>query len=164
MTGRSRLRALGLGALGAVFLAMGLRAVRRPGVDFEVFWRTGGAFRAAADLYATPGGAYGFRYAPGVAFLFAPLSFLPFRTALAAWVALTLVLASAVALVLDREVGDRSALATPLAWLCFLQPLAHELSHGQVDVLVLALVVAAFLARTGGTSSWPVRSSRGLRA
>jgi hypothetical protein len=45
---------------------------------------------------------------------------------------------------LDRRVGPSRALAVPLAWVCLVQPLFQELSHGQVDVLVLALSLCAF--------------------
>jgi hypothetical protein len=136
-------RALRLGALtilGAVFAALAVRFARLPAVDFPVFHRAGRLFLAGADLYR---GAweYPYRYAPGVAALFAPLGRLGLPAARAAWAVVSVALAWSAAALLSRR--RRSALAGPLAWLCLIQPLAQEIAHGQVDVLVLFLLVAA---------------------
>lgn len=136
------LRTGGLVAFAAVLAGIVARFAPRPAVDFPVFHRAGALFRAGADLY---GGAweYPYRYAPGVAALFAPLSRLPLPAARAAWAVLSAALAWAVASLLAAR--RRGALAVPLAWLCLLQPLAQEIAHGQVDLLVLFLLVAAGL-------------------
>jgi len=148
--GRQVRRLVGLACIGVVFVVLAIRATQRPGIDFQVLYRTGGAFRSRSDLYAIPSGIYGYRYAPGIAPLFTPLSYLSFRTALTVWIAISALIAFAVALVLSRQFGARRPLAVPLAWACLLQPLAQELSHGQVDVLVLGLAVAAFEAEDSG--------------
>jgi hypothetical protein len=143
-------RRAGLAALFVAFALLAARGAVRNGNDFESYHRSGGWFLAGRDLYAF-GDLMPYRYVPGVAALFAPLSSLPFPAARALWAVLTAALAFGVALRLDRAVGPRRALAVPLAWLCLLQPFFQELSHGQVDVLVLALALAAFDAEDRGS-------------
>jgi alpha-1,2-mannosyltransferase len=142
VSGRAARRA-GLAAVALVLVLVAFRAAHRPGVDFAVFYRAGARFSSGADLYV-PGEEYPFRYAPGVAALFAPFAQLPFSAAKALWAVLSAGLAFAAALAIDGRVGQRSALATPLAWLCLLSPLVQELAHGQVDLVVLTLALAAF--------------------
>ncbi len=137
-------RRVGLVGLAVVLALLAVRAAHRPGIDLAVFHRAGARYAAGADLYFTPDGEQPFRYAPGISALMAPLAALPFPAARAVWAAISAALAFLVALALDRRVASRSPLAVPVAWLCLLQPLAQELSHGQVDLVVLALVLAAF--------------------
>jgi len=127
--------------------AVSLRALHRPGLDFAVFYDAGVRFLTGADLYGG-GREYPYRYAPGAAALFAPLSLVSFRAAFATWVALSAALVLASALWLCRRFG--LATAVPLAWLCLLQPLTQELAHGQADVAVLALALASFSAEDAG--------------
>jgi hypothetical protein len=110
-----------------------------------VFVRAGERFARGLDLY-TPGDEAPYRYAPGVAALFAPLAALPFPVAKAAWIFASAAMAFGAALLVDARLGRRSALAVPVAWLCLSQPLAQELAHGQVDLLVLLLALVAFAA------------------
>ncbi len=134
-------------ALGALALALAFAAVRgahRPTVDLAVFWRAGARFHAAAGLYDPPGTDMPYRYAPGVAALFAPLSRLPLAAGRAAWSVLSALLVLAVAWALDRQLGARAPLAAPLAWALLAQALAQEIGYGQVDLLVLALALGAF--------------------
>lgn len=144
-----RARRAGLAALAAVFAVLAVRGAFRLGNDFESYHRSGAWFLAGRDLYSF-GHLMPYRYLPGVAAFFAPLATLPFPAARAVWSALTAALAFAAALWMDREVGARRAFAAPLAWLCLLQPLSQELSHGQVDALVLVLALAAFDAEDRG--------------
>ena len=142
-------REAGLAALAVVFAVLAVRGASRPGNDFESYHRSGAWFLAGRDLYSF-GQLMPYRYVPGVAAIFAPLAALPFAAARALWSALTAALAFVAALWMRRAVGARSALAVPLAWLCFLQPFSQELSHGQVDALVLVLALAAFDAEDRG--------------
>ncbi len=135
-------RRLLLTALAIVLALLALRATHRPGREIGVFYQAGARFRAGADIYVA-GAEYPYRYAPGVAALFAPLTSLSFPAARTLWAAISSALAFAAALVLDARVGARRAWATPLAWLCLMQPLVQELAHGQVDVVVLVLALAA---------------------
>jgi glycosyl transferase family 87 len=144
-----RARWLGLTALAILFAVLAVRGAFRPGNDFESYHRSGSWFVAGRDLYAF-GGLMPYRYVPGITAIFAPFAALSFPAARAAWSALTAVLAFASALWVDRRVGARGALAVPLAWLCLLQPFFQELSHGQVDVLVLVLAMGAFWAEDAG--------------
>jgi Glycosyltransferase family 87 len=138
-------------ALAVVLALLAFRAAGRPGVDIAVFHRAGARYASGTDLYLTSQGEQPFRYAPGISALFAPLAALPFPAVRAPWAALSAALAFLAALVLDRRVGERSAFAVPLAWLCLLQPLAQELAHGQVDVAVLALALTAFALEDRGS-------------
>jgi Glycosyltransferase family 87 len=145
----SHARRLGLAALALVFAVLALRGAFRSGNDFASYHRSGAWFAAGRDLYAF-GSLMPYRYAPGIAAIFAPLAALSFPAARAVWSALTAALAFASAVWADRRVGPRSALAVPLAWLCLLQPFSQELSHGQVDALVLVLALGAFAAEDRG--------------
>jgi glycosyl transferase family 87 len=137
------LRRGGLLALAAAVVALAARATVRPGVDFGVFHAAGARFRAGLDLYLPPA-QFPYRYAPAVAALFAPLATLAFPLARAIWAAVNAAIVLGVALALDRRLGRRAALAVPLAWALVAQPLAQELSYGQVDLVVLALALGAF--------------------
>ena len=159
--GTALVRGCGLAALAIVLVLLASRAAQRPGIDFAVFHRAGARFLAGADLYGPVGADFPYRYAPGVAAFFAPFALLPFAVAKAAWAACSATMAFAAALLLDRRVGSRAALAVPLAWACLVQPVAQELAHGQVDLLVLLLVLAAFLAEDRG---WDVGAGALLAA
>jgi len=144
-----RARWFGLAALALVFVILAVRGAFRNGNDFESYHRSGAWFVAGRDLY-TFGGLMPYRYVPGITALFAPFAAFSFPVARAVWSALTAALAFASAVWMDRRVGARGALAVPLAWLCLLQPFSQELSHGQVDVLVLVLALGAFEAEERG--------------
>jgi len=144
-----RARGVGLATLGLVFAVLAVRGAFRPGNDFVSYHRSGAWFLAGRDLYSF-GKLMPYRYVPGITAIFAPFSALSFPAARAAWSALTAALAFAAALWMDRRVGASRSLAVPLAWLCLLQPLSQELSHGQVDALVLVLALAAFDAEDRG--------------
>ncbi len=148
-TPAGRARVAGLAALAVVFAALAVRGAFRLGNDFEAYHRSGAWFLAGRDLYSF-GDLMPYRYVPGITAIFAPFAALSFPAARAAWSALTAALAFAAALWMDRRVGARGPLAVPLAWLCLLQPLSQELSHGQVDALVLVLALAAFDAEDRG--------------
>ncbi|MFL5262530.1 MAG: glycosyltransferase family 87 protein [Anaeromyxobacteraceae bacterium] len=137
------LRRGGLVALGVALAALAARATVRPGVDFGVFHAAGARFRAGLDLYLPPA-QFPYRYAPAVAALFAPFATLPFPLARAVWAAVNAAIVLGVAIALDRRLGSRAPLAVPLSWALLAQPLAQELSYGQVDLLVLALALTAF--------------------
>jgi alpha-1,2-mannosyltransferase len=145
---RARQVGLALLALGLVLLAA--RASQRAGIDFAVFHGAGARFARGLDLYGPYGSEAPFRYAPGIAALFAPLAAIPFGVAKALWIFACAAMAFGAALLLDARTGARSALAVPLAWLCLAQPLAQELAHGQVDLLVLLLALCAFVAEDRG--------------
>jgi hypothetical protein len=140
--GRSWPRRAGLAGAAALVIALGARGAMRPGVDLEVYYRAGAHFRAATDLYEPVVMRY--RYAPGLAALFVPLAAFSFPVARALWAAAGVAIGLAVTLALDRRLGGRSPWAVPAAWLLLAQPLAQELSYGQVDLLVLGLAFAAF--------------------
>ncbi len=135
--------------LAILFALLAVRAVQRPANDLAVFHAAGARFAAGAPLYDVAQDAP-YRYAPGIAALFAPLAALPFERAKVLWIALTAALALLVALAGARQHGREAPLAVPLAWACLVQPLAQELAHGQVDVLVLALAVASFAIDDAG--------------
>ena len=142
-------RTLGLAALAVAFAVLAVRGAFRNGNDFEAYHRSGAWFVAGRDLYSF-GSLMPYRYVPGITAVFAPFAALSFPAARALWSVLTAALAFASAVWVDRRVGRGCAFAVPLAWLCLLQPFSQELSHGQVDVLVLVLALAAFAAEDRG--------------
>jgi hypothetical protein len=139
--------------LAVVFAALAVRGAFRNGNDLEAYHRTGRWFLAGRDLYAF-GNLMPYRYLPGVAAVFAPFAALSFPAAREVWSALNGALAFAAALWTSRRMDGgatvRAALAVPIAWLCLLQPFFQEISHGQVDVLVLVLALAAFTTEDRG--------------
>jgi hypothetical protein len=132
-------------ALAIVVALLALRATQRTVSDFAVFHAAGARFAAGAPLY-DPAQETPYRYAPGVAALFAPFAAVRLEVAKVAWIGLTAALVLLVSFALSRKCARGAPLAVPLAWACLLQPLAQEMAHGQVDVLVLALAVGAFSA------------------
>lgn len=82
---------------------------------------------------------------PASLLVYAPLRYVPYTVAQAAWVLLSFVCLVAVVVVIARSVGIRHArpltLITALSYLSF--PTQFTLGMGQVNLLVLMLVVAA---------------------
>ncbi len=135
-------------ALLLLLLAAG--NVGRHGSDLETYWRAARRFSAGSDLYPPDDGLRMFRYAPGVAALFLPLAPLPLFTARAVWYAV-LVAASLLAIrLVGRRPGTRAGVALAAACLGVARPFLDEFHYGQVNVIVLLALLAAFLAEDRG--------------
>lgn len=156
----------GLAAAAIVFIFGLIHCYQRGGQDFAVFhhaWRlvlSGEGQRIYSDSPDR------FLYAPGFAWLLAPLGALPFMAALSVWNALkglSLVLILVLlGKVMARSVGGRGTLAfTAIAALGVVmtaRPLLIDMRYGQVNLFILAAAVAALAPRAQGSaaSGWTV--------
>ena len=116
---------LGLSILGLTTLFV-VYAGRTPGFDFYAYWAVD-----SANPYRVVDGLGAFHYPPPLVWLAAPLQALPFETAYAVWTALM----AGVILWLTR--------GWALAW-CAFPPVASELFHGNIHLLMAAALVAGF--------------------
>jgi hypothetical protein len=127
-------------ALLAGVLALMVWHVRRfPGTDVSVYADAGRLFRAGRPLYQ-----HGFRYLPGTAAIFVPLTLIPAAAVKVAWAAVSAVLIAVAVARLARGLPPDRRWAAPVAALALFHPIARELQLGQVDALVLAAAVLAF--------------------
>ena len=128
----------GLAAHGIFLAAHG------PALDFGIYCRAALRFLHAQPLYPEEDGPWVFKYAPAAAFFFAPLALLPVRLANLIWnlssVAALGLSARALSLQADPRGWPRTRL---FALLALAQPLLLELRYGQVDLMLLALLVFA---------------------
>jgi hypothetical protein len=149
-------------AVAAVVVFAAVAAVASLQQDLVAYWVAGSVRRLGLDPYLNhalraPGAApwdgsifhhSRFLYPPLAAELFRPLALLPYRAAKVvftaivgtAWIAATLVLAR------GRRAGAAASLSVALAGALFF-PLALNLERGQIDVLLLLVVVVAWNAR-----------------
>ena len=124
---RSPIR-LGLSAVGVAMLVI-VYSVPGPGFDFYAYWAVD-----PTDPYRIPDGLGAFHYAPPVILLAEPFKLLTsFDVAYAVWTALMAALLVWV------------ARSWALAW-CAFPPVASELYHGNIDLLLAAALVAGFRA------------------
>lgn len=129
-------------------------------IDLDVYRLGAQVFRDGGDLYGVlPDTAVGanlpFTYPPIAAVLFVPLTFLSFDLANVIFTLVTLAALLVVVLLVVREVLDRRlaeaawvavALASVLMWII---PVRETIEFGQVNVVLMALVVIDVLAGRG---------------
>ena len=130
--------------------------------DFAAYWVAGAARHAGLDPYINQvGGAAApelwdgvavfthsrFLYPPVVAELFRAFAALPFPVAKAVFTALMVAVWVAAAVGIARAAGGRHAFAVTFGASALAYPLALALERGQIDPLVLSLLVVAFGAR-----------------
>jgi len=145
---RSPIR-LGLSAVGVVVLAV-FYSVPGPGFDFFAYWAVD-----PQDPYRITDGLGAFHYAPLLIWLAEPFKLLPFDVGYVVWTLLMV----ALLIWMTRSWA--------LAW-CAFPPVASELYHGNIDLLLAAVLVAGFRApgawvllpitkvTTGLNLLWPV--------
>jgi hypothetical protein len=121
---RSPIR-LGLSAVGVAMIAL-VYAVPGPGFDFYAYWAVD-----PSDPYRIADGLGAFHYAPPVIWLAQPFQLLSFDAGYVVWTVLMAVL-----LVWMTR-------SWALAW-CAFPPVASELYHGNIDLLLAAALVAGF--------------------
>jgi hypothetical protein len=121
---RSPIR-LGLSAIGVVMLAL-VFSVPGPGFDFYAYWAVD-----PVDPYRIADGLGAFHYAPPVIWLAAPFKLLPFDVGYVVWT----VLMAGLLVWMTRSWA--------LAW-CAFPPVASELYHGNIDLLLAAALVVGF--------------------
>jgi len=137
----------------AVLAALAVAALHKAGNDVQVFRRAGERFWAGAPLYPPGDGFYSLRYAPGVAALFTPIGWLSPHAARMAWAAITVLVLLAVERLLARRHPGRTW--APLAAMLLLaMPVAHEIQYGQVNAILLLLVLLGFEAEDRGREGW----------
>jgi len=165
-------------AIAIVAVVAGWVATSSLQQDLAAYWVAGAARRAGLDPYVNHVGSVAapelwdgvavfahsrFLYPPIVAELFRGLAFLPYPAAklvftlgmVAAW--------AGAAVVTARGVGGRRALAVALGAGALFYPLYLALERGQIDPLVLLLLVVAFGARRPGAAGAALAAAAALK-
>ncbi|WP_338872044.1 glycosyltransferase family 87 protein [Myxococcus stipitatus] len=127
----------------------------RRGADFRVYLTAAERFIEGTALYRISDGTMPFKYAPITAPLFIPFSFLPPRLAVALWNVGSILSLIGVARFTRRSAhgaGEADAWdwGPPLATIALLPALTFELFYGQVDVVMLLLVVISAMGAERG--------------
>jgi hypothetical protein len=118
-------------------------------VDFEVYRVAAGRALKAEPLYRPADGHYQFKYLPASALALAPFAILHRETARLVWFALSAGLLTAFVRWSVRALPERRRGEPALLWLTLLfmaKFYAHELTLGQTNILLGALLVGALLA------------------
>ncbi len=121
--------------------------------DFEVYWRTGARAAHAEPLYRVTDGEYQFKYFPAAAVLAIPLGALPYPVARGLWFgallgALVAVLRLSVRTLPERRKPVGVLLAVLIV--CLGKYYARELVLGQINLLLVLIVISAMLALKAG--------------
>jgi Glycosyltransferase family 87 len=121
--------------------------------DFEVYWRTGARAAHAEPLYRVTDGEYQFKYFPAHAVLAIPLGALPHPVARVVWFvvllgALVAVLRLSVMTLPERRKPVGVLLAVLIVGLG--KYYAIELAIGQINLLLVLIVISAMLALKAG--------------
>ncbi|WP_165966703.1 glycosyltransferase 87 family protein [Actinomadura sp. 7K507] len=131
--------------LGIEFLAIVTFSLAYDSLDFRIYWLGGQAVTDGTRLYEEQLAAHWFTNTPFMAALFTPLSVLPLTLARLLWQLASLaafIRACATTLELaGRDVSLKVVVAGGL----LLAPIWHSFFQGQVNILLLALVLADML-------------------
>jgi hypothetical protein len=121
--------------------------------DFEVYWRTGARAAHAEPLYRITDGEYQFKYFPAAAVLAIPVGALPHSVARVVWFG---VLLGALVAVLWLNVKTLPERRKPVGVLLAVLVVglgkyyARELVLGQINLLLVLIVISAMLALKAG--------------
>lgn len=121
--------------------------------DFEVYWRTGARAAHAEPLYRVTDGEYQFKYFPAAAVLAIPIGALPYPVARGIWFGALLGVLVAVLRLSVRTLPERrKPVAVLLAMLIvgLGKYYARELVLGQINLLLVLIVISAMLALKAG--------------
>jgi hypothetical protein len=156
----------GVWFLGALFAIGTYWSYSRGGIDFAVFhhaWRLVLEGRGG-DIYTNSPDRY--LYAPGFAWLLAPLGFLPQPAALALWCGLKAFALGSVIRFYAKYYSEKSSLSFPIALsiaafaVCVMsRPLLIEIQYGQINLLILAVAVWALSEHFKKEEGQPWRES-----
>jgi hypothetical protein len=166
--GKSRLPLALLAAAITLCAGLFLLRGRRGMVDFEVNYEAGKRLRAGETLYRGEDGHYQFKYPPFSALLYVPVSFLPPGAAKTAWFLVVLgstILVFHLSFALARPGGKQATLLRILPPLILAKYFLRELSLGQINALITALMLGMVLAlvRSGEhPSPWREAAAGGL--
>jgi hypothetical protein len=141
--------------VGGLFLGVGLVLALNPHrcIDFTVFRTAGARWLAGTAIYRAEDGPMPFKYAPPVAVLLAPLALVPRALGAVLWNVGSVALLLLAVVRLPRVDPDASEADGSWAALALAGPIVTVLFYGQVDLLLLGLLVlaaAAVQARDGG--------------
>lgn len=156
----------GVWLLGALFAIGTYWSYTRGGIDFAVFhhaWRLVLEGRGA-DIYTNSPDRY--LYAPGFAWLLAPLGLLPREAALAVWCLLKAFALGCVVRFYAKHYSEKSSISFPTAlgiasfaaWV-MARPLLIDVQYGQINLLILAVAVWALSEHFRKEEGQPWRES-----
>ena len=121
--------------------------------DFEVYWRAGARAAHAEPLYRVTDGEYQFKYFPASAVLAIPIGALPLPVARGVWFAALLGALIAVLWLSVRTLPERRKPVGVLLAVLIVglgKYYAKELVIGQIDLLLVLVVISAMLALKAG--------------
>jgi hypothetical protein len=153
MSGRRGIAVLLLVAVAVLALLALKNAHRKFGADFVVLHQAAVAAVGGGDIYQAPPDmpARRYRYAPGTAFLLAPLAPLDYPAARRVWRwVITLALLGVVGWLAARRDLAVRPWAVPLAFLLGVRWWVDELHLGQINAIALLLVLLAFTLEDRG--------------
>jgi hypothetical protein len=126
--------------------------IRRDMSDFGVPYRNAGRILQGETLYRVSDGHLQYKYAPVSALFYAPLAFLPLETAKVIWFYVEIALLAGICAVGWRILpGKRKSpwFVVGLSGLAMLKLLGRELELGQVNLLIIFLLVLMTAAALG---------------
>ncbi|HJZ77740.1 MAG TPA: glycosyltransferase family 87 protein [Vicinamibacterales bacterium] len=136
--------ALVAGVIALLILAGYVVRIRTGMVDFAVNYRAGQRLMAGETLYQTADGHYMFKYLPASALIYLPLGRMPVESAKATWFAISLLaLAWSFALVHALVPLPHRQYLLGLSALVLAKYFLHELSLGQINILITLLMLLA---------------------
>ena len=133
-----------------IFLLLFVFKVRNNMKDFEVNYKAGGRFALGETLYQVKDGHYMFKYLPFSAFLYLPLSFLPFDIAKFIWYSIV-VFCSFFIFFLSKKILRPEGksiylfIFTPLVLAKFF---LREIQLGQINAVVTVVLLLMILFMT----------------
>jgi hypothetical protein len=131
-------------AIMLVLAAVFAFRVRNDMSDLSVCVRAGGRLLAGETLYRPSDGHLQFKYSPPSAILFIPLSLLPFEAAKLIWYVLEFAGLAGICFLSVKILPVENKRAAPLlgtTFLILLKYLAREVELGQINILILFLLV-----------------------
>jgi len=153
---RPRRAALAAAIFFVLAFAAYLLHVRKDMTDFGVGYGAGGRILAGETLYRVSDGHLQYKYAPVSALFYGLFGLLPREAAKAAWFGAVLALlvgCASLTVKLLPDDGRRRVLAAGLALLVLAKYLGREIELGQVNLLILFLLLAMVRAWTKGRDS-----------
>lgn len=131
-----------------VFILLGLFLVHKAYVqsqDFRVFYTAARRLLAGEEIYRFTDGANPFKYWPGFAYLMVPVALLPVTLAQTVWAVLNVAaLYASLGLVIGPLFSVRRYQIALGATVLTLQPLTDHFMDGQINLLLLAMILAGF--------------------
>jgi len=121
--------------------------------DFGVCYQAGGRFLAGESIYRSSDGHLQFKYAPLAAMFYAPWAALPWNTAKILWFLLMLGCLSGILFLTARMLpGQGPPAAWSVGWslLIWLKYIGREIELGQVNLVILLLLLALFRELSAG--------------